>query len=522
MAGYECPYANIYETTLQMAKRYCADNRTIILCVIPANIDLTTSEALQLSLNWDSHQVRTIGVLTKIDLMDKGTNCKKVLLNQEVELKLGYVGVKNRSQYDLMGKVPIQKSLDEEKEWFEKHVIYKNLPKGYFGIESLVLKLSHILYAHIRSSLPEIIKEISEKLKSSQKRLSELGNPMPETELEKTHLLMKLSNSFILAFKSQISGKIDIRNLRQNSELFGGARIKLAFYNLFQEFSSSDYRVSENFLDKDIENALILHEGDQMSGFVSVDAFYYLISPEIEKLKEPALKCLQDVHYFLEDLSLRTIEKIFGNFPLLVPEIMNEIRLLLKEEQEKTKFIVESIIDSEIGYLFTNDVEYNGKYTDIFPRNEEILKNVKNIDPNKIFINEMRKRMDNYFRLVVRNIRDTIPKTIGAFLVKAIENRLQIELSSRLITNEQIMHGFIEPSDIIEERKTLKNVIETMKKSIKVMQKDPDFSASSNPTDEELIKTLDDLKKENKENSKNLQTSANFNKSSKNKLNLFG
>lgn len=30
--------------------------------------------------------------------MDKGSNCKKVLMNQEIVLKYGYVGVKNRNQ----------------------------------------------------------------------------------------------------------------------------------------------------------------------------------------------------------------------------------------------------------------------------------------------------------------------------------------------------------------------------------------------------------------------------------------
>ena len=60
-----------------MCLRYCRDFRTIILCVIPSNIDLTTSEALQIAMKEDDKMVRTIGVLTKIDIMDKGTNCRK-------------------------------------------------------------------------------------------------------------------------------------------------------------------------------------------------------------------------------------------------------------------------------------------------------------------------------------------------------------------------------------------------------------------------------------------------------------
>jgi dynamin 1-like protein len=80
-----------------MAARYCGDPRTIILCVIPANADISTSDGLQMGRELDPKGLRTIGVITKIDIMDKGTNAKRMLLGQDVPLRLGYVGVKNRS-----------------------------------------------------------------------------------------------------------------------------------------------------------------------------------------------------------------------------------------------------------------------------------------------------------------------------------------------------------------------------------------------------------------------------------------
>lgn len=36
-------------------------------------------------------------MITKIDIMDRGTNARKVIMNEEVKLRLGFVGVKNRS-----------------------------------------------------------------------------------------------------------------------------------------------------------------------------------------------------------------------------------------------------------------------------------------------------------------------------------------------------------------------------------------------------------------------------------------
>lgn len=62
-----------------MARRYCEDPKTIILCVVAANQDLSTSDALQMAMKLDPQGTRTFGVLTKIDIMDKGTNALKML-----------------------------------------------------------------------------------------------------------------------------------------------------------------------------------------------------------------------------------------------------------------------------------------------------------------------------------------------------------------------------------------------------------------------------------------------------------
>lgn len=45
----------------------------------------------------DPRGIRTVGVITKIDIMDRGTNAKRMLMGQDVPLRLGYIGVKNRS-----------------------------------------------------------------------------------------------------------------------------------------------------------------------------------------------------------------------------------------------------------------------------------------------------------------------------------------------------------------------------------------------------------------------------------------
>ncbi len=70
---------------------------SLILAISPANVDLANSDALRIVQSVDPHGDRTIGVLTKLDIMDRGTDAVSMLRGEVYPLKLGYVGVVCRS-----------------------------------------------------------------------------------------------------------------------------------------------------------------------------------------------------------------------------------------------------------------------------------------------------------------------------------------------------------------------------------------------------------------------------------------
>lgn len=65
-----------------------------------------------------SSGVRTIGVITKLDLMDEGTDARDILENKLLPLRRGYVGVVNRSQKDIEGRKDIKKAMEAERKFF--------------------------------------------------------------------------------------------------------------------------------------------------------------------------------------------------------------------------------------------------------------------------------------------------------------------------------------------------------------------------------------------------------------------
>ena len=90
--------SDIEHLVRSMCMKYVTKPETIVLAVTAANTDLANSDALQMAREVDPEGNRTIGVLTKLDLMDPGTDAVEVLQNRVIPLRRGYVGVTNRGQ----------------------------------------------------------------------------------------------------------------------------------------------------------------------------------------------------------------------------------------------------------------------------------------------------------------------------------------------------------------------------------------------------------------------------------------
>ena len=169
-----CP-KNIEQIGHIIAQKYIQDPLTIILCVIPANSDIFTSDALRMAKEIDDSGERTIGVLTKLDIMDQGTDVRKDLLNEVIPLKLGYVGIKNRSKQDLVNNISMKETKLKEKEFFKTHPKYNDLSSELLGIDALINKLIKLYLKMVKENCPMIVDVINEKKKKVEKELDDLS-----------------------------------------------------------------------------------------------------------------------------------------------------------------------------------------------------------------------------------------------------------------------------------------------------------------------------------------------------------
>ena len=479
---------NIEQITKDMARRYAEDPLTIILCVIAANSDIATSDGLMLAKEIDVTGSRTIGVLTKLDIMDAGTDARKVLLNEEIPLKLGYVGVKNRSKQDLVNKLSMEETARKEREFFKSHRAYKNLPSGLLGTDVLINKLTKIYFRIIRENLPRIIKAINERVRTAEDELQSLGQPMPTDDAGKMSLLWNMINEYCDIFRKVLQGKCNNKNLNF-LEGEGGFKIKILYKKLLEEFTG-EYKATAGYTDENINYALTIHEGDSIPGFPSVDAFIYLLRPQLEKLKDPIEECFINVFQYLDFLSGKILERVFTRFPQAINDMTDLVTNYLIEERDKTKYLIDSVVEMEINYLFTNDYDYLNNFTTFIPKhqrpvqgqnqgnnqmnNNEIMPQPP-IDAKNIFIKEIRNRIEAYFKLIVRNLRDSIPKIMGNYLVKEIQENMQLKLYNKLYNAREMTDLLSEPESIAERRKELNELIKVMKNAQKIIRRDPDL-----------------------------------------------
>lgn len=426
--------------------------------------------------------------------MDRGTNAKKALLGQEVPLKLGFVGIINRSQQDIKDGKKVADAIKSEAKFFEEHSIYNAMPGGYTGAQSLTDKLTTVLFGHIKHFLPTINKEINVKTHEVDEALKALGEPVPLEADDITHALWNMVTSFCEMYKAAIRGSYDRRLHGANvanldpKALSGGAKIRFIMNQLLLDYQDPDHEITkETYSDRDIETAIRIHEGDTLPGFPSVDVFEYLVRPLLEKLREPINECLAEVHASMDTLANSLLNRVFRRFPSLHSEGIEIVTAILNKELEKTREVVDSIVAAEEGYIFTNDQQYISQRTRRLNTLDE-GEQPTYVSPDQVFVDEMRARLDSYFRVVVRNVRDTVPKAIGHFLVRSVQEKMQFEFHNAISSDPKLAALLQEPAHIAEERAGLTRQLNTLRNAQKVLRRDPQLARlQAELRDEQLL-----------------------------------
>ncbi|KAK4193108.1 Dynamin central region-domain-containing protein [Podospora australis] len=334
-----------------MILKYIQKSNAIILAVTAANIDLANSDGLKLAREVDPEGQRTIGVLTKVDLMDEGTDVVDILAGRIIPLRLGYVPVVNRGQRDIDNKKPINAALDAEKAFFDNHKAYRN-KSSYCGTPYLARKLNLILMMHIKQTLPEIKGRISSSLQKYTQELESLG---PSMLGNSANIVLNIITEFTNEWRTVLDGN---NTELSSTELSGGARISFVFHELY----SNGVKAVDPFdqvKDVDIRTILYNSSGSSPALFVGTTAFELIVKQQIKRLEEPSLKCASLVYDELVRILTTLLSKqLYRRYPGLKEKIHAVVISFFKKAMEPTNKLVRDLVAMEACYVNTGHPDF--------------------------------------------------------------------------------------------------------------------------------------------------------------------
>ncbi|XP_063393226.1 dynamin isoform X8 [Cydia fagiglandana] len=327
----------------------------LILAVTPANTDLANSDALKLAKEVDPQGLRTIGVITKLDLMDEGTDARDVLENKLLPLRRGYIGVVNRSQKDIDGRKDIAAALAAERKFFLSHPSYRHIADR-LGTPYLQRVLNQQLTNHIRDTLPGLRDKLQKQLLTLEKDVDQYKHFRPDDPSIKTKAMLQMIQQLQTDFERTIEGSGSAQI--NTNELSGGAKINRLFHERFP-FEIVKMEFDEKELRREIAFAIRNIHGIRVGLFTPDMAFEAIVKKQIGRLKEPCLKCVDLVVQELSNV-VRICTERMSRYPRLREEteriIMSHVRS--RENQCKDQLVL--LIDCELAYMNTNHEDFIG------------------------------------------------------------------------------------------------------------------------------------------------------------------
>jgi dynamin 1-like protein len=358
---------DIEDQITKMIKSYIVNPNSLILAVTPANTDFANSDALKLAKEVDPEGERTICVLTKLDIMDKGTTAIDVLTGITIPVKLGIIGVVNRSQADIISKKSIEKCLEAEQTFLQNN--YPDLAERN-GIPYLADYLSELLINHIHKCLPNIKQNVAKFILRDQNTLATLGEPVSD----KNATILQVISRFSKYYAAALDGSS--KELESN-ELSCGARICYIFHDIFNR-EMDDINPTEGLNEKEILTTIRNAAGTRPALLIPENSFDFLVTKQLSRLEKPSIHC---VDLIFEEL-LRVVKNCGfemkeerKRFPRLYDRIDGILLRFLEPRVTETKAFVKKIVQVQLAYVNTKHPEFNN--SELAKMLEELGKDLK-------------------------------------------------------------------------------------------------------------------------------------------------
>ncbi|KAJ8388547.1 hypothetical protein AAFF_G00132610 [Aldrovandia affinis] len=433
---------NIGEQIKRLIRKFITKRETINLVVVPCNVDIATTEALQMAQEVDPDGERTLGILTKPDLVDKGTEemVVDIVHNEVIHLTKGYMIVKCRGQKEIIDRVSLSDATYKEEAFFQDHAQFSALlDEGVATIPKLAEKLTLELVHHIEKSLPRLEEQIDAKLAETHAELEKYGSGPPEDPVERTCFLIDKVTAFTK----------DIINLTTGEELGNGFKLNL-FSKLRTEFGMWKLHLDHSGdafnkrIEKEVQEYELTYRGRELPGFINYKTFEVLVKDQLKLLVEPAVKRLKEVTDIVRRAFVQLAYNNLTGFPNLLKAAKTKMEAIKQEKECMAESMLRTQFKMEL-IVYTQDSTYSQSLEEL--RREEQTEEDDPPEPlysrsivystnSNATLLEMMVHLKSYYRIASQRLADQVPLVIRYLVLQETAAQLQREMLQMLQDQE--------------------------------------------------------------------------------------
>ena len=359
---------DIHEVTKGLVESFIKDPNMVILVVIPATDDFGNAEALKLAKQHDPHGTRTLGVVTKSDLVKSDSDIVQRIKmeGKNIQLELGFIALRCRTPSEVKKGISRSEAMEAEQNLFSTHPLLSQLASTQWGLHSLVRQIVNVQADRVENFIPEIKHLLSTRLIDAEAELERLA-PACVDDAARSSRMNEMIRRIDLDLHDIISGArhFDDKKLHlpamwvAMSEQFGSAVHK----------ATPDY-LSDEYMEK-LKVSLKEVQGVSPPNFMSSPVFRKCIvevffanatsSNEADGILLRSSKAMvSQMQAALQEALEAKVDEYITDFPRLNDFVKDRIVILLKKQSKIVISHFEAMFRAELAKPYT----FNHYYMD--------------------------------------------------------------------------------------------------------------------------------------------------------------
>jgi len=469
----------------EITKSYLRNRNAVILAVTQAGADIASSDGLMAAKEVDPGFERTLCVLTKVDLMDPGTDVVPVLQGRVLRVKLGFVPVVCRGELSVRKGTEIEEALGKEREFFASHPSYAR-NQAHCGIAYLTRRLHLVLRENIERAMPQLQEKIEAVMAKTEAELQEIG----EEVKDKKQAFMQIAADFKHELEQRVSGAPAKRSRQAEREIVDGARISHSLDTVFSKFirETNAFDATEDEIE-----TVVLNASGVFGAQGSFQGVSHYVALAAERIRPHAVSAAEKAQMEMQGMVEKILaQKSMSRFPKLKKSIHATAVGILREKSTEAIFFIERLLEWNTQYIRAPSREAKEEQGEAHKETREespsevsardgkrpwpeaeitgYSRAYQNRHGERAPAKSLKRRISEHVEQIKEVVIEQVPKIVVTEIVGKTLRQVQKRIIEALYDPEQLEHLLEEEAGVAERRAQLEKARSALKQAQEIVR----------------------------------------------------